>query len=204
MKNDELKHKLSIVDFKLSDELNSLKLIYSENKEDDCFDNDVYNKFFLFIFFRAIESIIQCIMEERKENSTSCKLYKLICDNNIKSYFINQELLNILLDELEFCSERILNITYIQIFESITQNGNFKFKNLRNVSDIKPANSNKEDSFNRSDFTRMYCDCKKNRNMLMHSFYGNINLTRDYIINTVTVFYILRNVLSNILFENAK
>ena len=182
----ELKQQKLNINNNLENELKLSYKFYLEYRDTDFKVEDHYLKFILFSVYRSIESLIYLLVQERKFNSISKNFYQLICDNNIKAFFIKLPLLKTMFDDIQVNN---ISIKYIEIFESMKDGvlSNTSIS-VKKINDIKPSSSNKNDSINIEHFYLIYKDCCSNRNKIIHSITEPIDLTKNSIINAFVIY----------------
>lgn len=191
---EELKLKRNNIINNLNEELEMSYKFYQDNCDESFKAIDYYYKFVLFSMYRSIEDLICLLVEERKINSNCKNFYKLICEKNIKSFFINNEFFQIIFDDINVIND---NISYKEIYDYIVQFLLNKMNiTLRDINEIKPSHSNKNDGVNISSFIQIYKDCAENRNKLMHGIDAQVNLTKNCIVNSLFIYSFLILILS--------
>ncbi len=191
IKIQEFKNQKDVIHCNFLAELRLNYQQYKGYKEEEFLAEDYYNKFLLFSIYRAIESLLRLLVEERKISSLNSKFYKLLFQN-LKSHFISRNSLLLLLDDLVS-----YQVTYQNIYDFMKSEAIFRdVFSIKSVNDIKIRVKSKDDFVYDDNFLQIYHECATNRNKLMHSNVSMIDLTFYSIKNAFVVYsylYLLLN-----------
>lgn len=180
---EEIQNRRQNVHKTLVEELRLNYRYYKDYQEVEFNADDNYSKFLLFSFYRAIESLLLILVDEREKFSKNRNFFEEIF-RNTKSHFLSGQQLSLILDDVEESK-----ITYQDIFEFILSEQDIhNVFPIHIVNEVKHSTQRKDTPVHNGTLIQDHIDCLNNRNNLMHSNVKIIHLTFDYIKKAVVVY----------------